>query len=1405
MVGVYGKDIGGSQYLRDRSLESTAGNDTIYAYENIDDRIEASAGQDELYGLSGNDTLDGGAANDHIDGGTGQDSLRGGDGNDRLIGGQGDDTLYGEAGANVFEYALGDGRDTIYGSTLDRLELGPGITPAEVIVRGSSYNNARLYFSDGGSVLLMGYFSGDALQEIRFQDGTVWDHATMLDLGIQQIDAIDYLGNYVGRETGQEYFAGDGDDYFQVSANDTIHGGEGNDSLTWYIEDIGGVALYGDQGDDLLDLEGRSSTGGNLLDGGEGMDTLNGSAGDDTLQSGAVMRGYDGADIYRIERGTGDAFIYAKDTTREVYLSGPDSEIVSRDIVQFGAGIARDDVSFSLRTTHRGIFEYLDITVEANADYPQQEITVQMSSFDSDTRIKDRFFIGGMQFEDGTFLSAGDIATAVGFYDYIAVDTANDSSSSYHHIEGTPWADYLENASPFYYAFYAGAGNDVLFASQYGERVTGNLGRDILDGGSGSDQYWVYSGSSALIIDKQGDAGDEDTLHLSNLYHMHFSREHDDLVIHASNYFGDAPYTTYRVQNAYLGNGWGMEYYQLPQRVTQQQLFTIVDGGAIAFDDQLYYEADITDIHVNALLANDFDNRRGDAFVKSVDAISHGTVSYDTTTGIIRVTFDEGFQQPVTLQYTLSTDNGTDTTATVSLHYNAKPKFNLGLDDQLALTPEHNGPYSVRLDHLFSDSDGDSIRYSIAMTNGERLPAWVEIGRYFSIYPSAPEGIHSFSITATDNKAGAVTAHVDVEVNAAGVFLYPYGYVPIHQELVGDHTDNTLYGGQGNDSIYGQEGDDVLIGGNGNDDLIGGSGNDTINPGAGDDFIFAGHGDDTYLFTGDFGVVRINNVDYQGATNVARFEDAQADQLWFSQQGNDLSIAMMGTQNQVIIRQWFSMASYQLDQIWISDQILLPAGVQALVDITTSSGVALATVQHSPDTIAANVLADLAIAMTTYAVSSDSPELAATTTGTAQDDVLYGLGGDDTLEGLAGNDLLDGGDDIDILRGGAGNDTLLGGAGSDASLSGGAGDDLLNGGAGDDYLTAGIGNDIYVFDGDFGRDRVWNNSSGFADTDVLRFENMTINDLWLSRSGDDLVLTLANSDDQVTVKNWYLSDDYIVEQIEIGSLRLFEADVQALVNQMADILAAYGLTVEQIAQTGIPAAVATALQPTLEEVWKTDTSLDGADTLQGTSGDDQLFGFGGNDALFGNDGNDTLLGGSGRDNLQGGNGNDQLNGGAANDDLNGGHGNDTLVGGAGSDFLYGDLGDDVYLFDGDFGYDRINNNDWTDSTDIARFDGVTTSDLWFSEQGNDLLINVLDNGVATDNRVVVRNWYNTNVVNQFLDEFQVGNSTLDQARVNTLVQAMASISDGAPSNTHSLSQEEQEALSVAINTAWEAA
>ncbi|MCU7904911.1 MAG: RTX toxin, partial [Candidatus Thiodiazotropha sp. (ex Epidulcina cf. delphinae)] len=165
--------------------------------------------------------------------------------------------------------------------------------------------------------------------------------------------------------------------------------------------------------------------------------------------------------------------------------------------------------------------------------------------------------------------------------------------------------------------------------------------------------------------------------------------------------------------------------------------------------------------------------------------------------------------------------------------------------------------------------------------------------------------------------------------------------------------------------------------------------------------------------------------------------------------------------------------------------------------------------------------------------------------------------------GDAGDDVLDGGDGRDRVYGGAGNDTLRGGAGNN------------------DYLSGDAGSDTYAFEAGFGTDTIYNYDTQADSIDVARFDDVSVEDLWFSRSGNNLQITVAGTDDQVTVSNWYSNTNYQLDSIEVGASALLNNQVDQLVSAMA----AY--SVPSGAGNVIPQDVQDELQPVIAATWQT--------------------------------------------------------------------------------------------------------------------------------------------------------------------------------------------------------------------------
>ncbi|WP_165667568.1 calcium-binding protein [Metapseudomonas otitidis] len=370
-------------------------------------------------------------------------------------------------------------------------------------------------------------------------------------------------------------------------------------------------------------------------------------------------------------------------------------------------------------------------------------------------------------------------------------------------------------------------------------------------------------------------------------------------------------------------------------------------------------------------------------------------------------------------------------------------------------------------------------------------------------------------------------------------------------------------------------------------------------------------------------------------------------------------------------------------------------------------------------------------------------QLGNTLTGTALDDRIYGGDGNDVLYGGAGNDLLSGGDGNDALYGSIGNDTLDGGTGND-TLSGEGGDDTFLFGMGD-------GQDVI--------ESIVDSRPNRANTLAFKAD-VQPTDVALLRSGDNLVIKLIGTQDQITVRSFFRNDDPYSPYNPLQRFTFSDGtswDIEAIRAHLY---------------------VATS----------------GNDSFTGTAHADNLQGLAGNDTLDGRDGNDTLYGGDGNDVLYGGAGNDLLSGGDGNDALYGSIGNDTLDGGTGNDTLSGEGGDDTFLFGMGDGQDTITELSGNDTLLLTQ--GINASDVWFKRTGNNLELSVL----GSDDKVTISNWY-ASASNHVETIKTADGKTLLDSQVQNLVNAMAAFAPPTAGNSN-LTPEQRAQLEVVIAANW---
>jgi Ca2+-binding RTX toxin-like protein len=111
-----------------------------------------------------------------------------------------------------------------------------------------------------------------------------------------------------------------------------------------------------------------------------------------------------------------------------------------------------------------------------------------------------------------------------------------------------------------------------------------------------------------------------------------------------------------------------------------------------------------------------------------------------------------------------------------------------------------------------------------------------------------------------------------------------------------------------------------------------------------------------------------------------------------------------------------------------------------------------------------------------------------------------------------------------------------GGTNQDDVVYGSEGNDTLDGGAGNDYLYGGLGNDVYLFGPGSGVNYISDADKTPGNMDTLRFSAGVLpTDVAISRSNEDLVLSLNGGLDQLTLMGWFSAKGYRVENIEFAN------------------------------------------------------------------------------------------------------------------------------------------------------------------------------------------------------------------------------------------------------------------------------
>lgn len=900
--------------------------------------------------------------------------------------------------------------------------------------------------------------------------------------------AADWLIGGEGRDWlrgggGGDLIEGGGDGaYAATVAGDFIDAGGGNDFVFGGVRQTLGAAIT--QGDALAYPDAPNPQPASGRKG----DLAQGGLGDDTLVAGAgndVLLGGGGADTLVGGAGQDHLFGDANARISGAWVSTPDWSITqyTRDYA-----LADDQVSGAAQARFRQALSgrFIDI-----------------GSDDAQAAGADQIFAGGGDdFVDGgggdDFLDGGsgadiliggagaDVVLAGSGQDVVSGDDPTDALAAQGGdvIDGGAGDDALYGLGGDD-ILIGGAGDDWLEGGRGGDILIGGPGSDTLKGGAGRDTYVFHRGDGvdSVVDPDDGDGASANPATAAN-------RNRSILVLGEGITRADVKF---RRGSLLLDLGAGDAIHLAlppgqddPAAIRSFERIEFADGSAMRFED---------------MLAQGFDIDGTERLAASQDADGNqvaGQDGNDALTGTVNPVAGDrmrGFSGDDIL-IGLAGDDRIDGGRDNDRLYGG------GGDDTYVFNPDDGYDYVNDAEGAHRFSFGPGIAAADL-----RVQAFAGID-YFANYQ------YTTFLRVAYSPNGAFDL-VDGLRQGRATYIFDDGTQLSQQQLLarigtpltiyGDARDDVLVGGSAGDLVSGGAGADTLVGGAGDDRLFGGDADDVLDGGAGADLLDGGAGDDTYLFGLGSGIDVIDDVSGRASIRFGAgigLEQLRARLVNGANTGNGSTGANYlqldaGAGDSLLVRSSFAQG----------DGATLEAGPRYFFD----------------DGSELDTRAVLAAAL-------DAPlDFFA---GSAAIDLTGGRF-DDRIAGGSGNDRIDGADGNDVLAGNAGDDLL----------SGGAGDDLLIGGPGDDVLDGGSGSDTYRLHRGMGQDSVREVDDG---SNVLLLEgDLGINDLVAQQVGDDLLIAIRDSADQVTLR------DYFTQAV---AWRLITAD--GAVETLAQFLAA---------------------------------------------------------------------------------------------------------------------------------------------------------------------------------------------------------------------------------------------------------
>ena len=291
-------------------------------------------------------------------------------------------------------------------------------------------------------------------------------------------------------------------------------------------------------------------------------------------------------------------------------------------------------------------------------------------------------------------------------------------------------------------------------------------------------------------------------------------------------------------------------------------------------------------------------------------------------------------------------------------------------------------------------------------------------GTYYATAPATHYG--NALLVSSDGTHLAVDCNVSVQIIDLTKVVSDAGTSAGNDTLVGDSTQNVLYGFEGNDTLDGKAGADAMYGGPGDDIYYADNASDNIieKPNEGTDTVYSSIASYTLPWNVETLVLSTGGVTAYGNSDANHLVGNVSDNQLFGYAGDDILVG--GAGNDVLyggtgndtLQGGSGNDTYYVDSPADIIQENVGEGIDKI----------FAWVSY---TLSTNV-ENLELSSTGYPLVGQGNALDNVLIANGPEDALYGVAGNDTLIGAAGSQYLSGGLGSDTLTGGADNDTFIG-------------------------------------------------------------------------------------------------------------------------------------------------------------------------------------------------------------------------------------------------------------------------------------------------------------------------------------------------------------------------------------------